>query len=106
MAARTEHYFTLRDTVGFLRESFVVGNWTELTFTSLIVRRQAVAGVALAASCSTVVAAPVHAAPVPVGAGVPHCGSKQKRQAQFRANPSSSWHYAYGRREHQAVSYA
>lgn len=61
---------------------------------------------ALAASRPTVVVAPVRAAPVPVGARVPHCGSEQKRQAQFRANPSSYWHYAYGRREHQAVSYA
>lgn len=47
-----------------------------------------------------VVVAPVHAAPVPVAAGVPHCRSKQ-RQAQFI--PSSCWHDAYGRTEHQAV---
>jgi len=50
-----------------------------LTLAGLAVRRQPVAGVALAAGCSSVVVALVHAAPVPVGAGVPHCRSKQRQ---------------------------
>lgn len=52
----------------------------DLTFAGLVVGRQPVARVALAAGGPPVVVAAVHAAPVPVGAGVPHCGSKQKRQ--------------------------
>lgn len=55
--------------VGFSLQKLCCG---VLTFTGLAIGCQAVAGVALAARGPAVVVALVHAAPVPVGAWVPH----------------------------------
>lgn len=44
-----------------------------LTFAGFAIGGQLVAGVALAAGAAAVAVAAVHAAPVPVGARVPHC---------------------------------